>query len=133
MIGNHEHKTCDHLCNGRRAQKVPAALPRYRAMPSGPVGRVPAARRGSSSLTTGQPRRGDKQRTLLTGRLDALTANVEQNSPFRSDAQPAADHCSSCEHPLAAHDQVAHRCCEATLRMVLTRRCICRGDPAGAG
>jgi hypothetical protein len=41
-------------------------------------------------------------------------------SQFRRDAQPAADHCSSCEHPLAAHDQVAHRYCEATLRMVLT-------------
>lgn len=61
-----------------------------------------------------------------------LMAEVEQNPQVRAGADRSADHCSSCEHPPAAHDQVARRYCEATLRMVLTRGCICPGDPVGS-
>jgi hypothetical protein len=40
----------------------------------------------------------------------------------------ATTYCSCCPHPVDRHDPIARRYCEATLEMVLTRRCICRGD-----
>ena len=33
--------------------------------------------------------------------------------------------CDVCGHPLAAHDRIAQRYCEATLHNALSRTCIC--------
>lgn len=95
------------------------------------VPRVQSTHRGPSTLTSGQVRRGDTHRTLLTGRLDSTMAVPELDAPFRDDVAAPVDKtvlCDSCPHPVAAHDRVARRYCDATLRMVLPRGCICRGD-----
>jgi hypothetical protein len=48
------------------------------------------------------------------------------------DAQ-ASTYCSACPHPQDAHDASAVRYCAATLQMVTSRRCICRGDLVDVG
>jgi hypothetical protein len=48
------------------------------------------------------------------------------------DAQ-AITYCSSCPHPQDAHDAIAVRYCAATLHMVISRHCICRGDKVDVG
>jgi hypothetical protein len=56
---------------------------------------------------------------------------VKLDAPHRSDVEAAGDEsvlCESCRHPTAVHDRVARRYCDATLRMALPRRCICRAD-----
>ena len=42
-------------------------------------------------------------------------------------------YCSACPHPQDLHDATAARYCAATLQMVLSRRCICRGDTVDVG
>lgn len=90
-------------------------------------------RRGSSSLTSGRPRRGDWHRALLTGRLDVVMTSIHINVDVVAGIDPITDaeptrYCSCCPHPVDLHDQIARRYCEATLHMALTRRCICHGD-----
>jgi hypothetical protein len=34
--------------------------------------------------------------------------------------------CDVCAHPVAAHDVIGRRFCDATVRGTLTRGCICR-------
>lgn len=56
---------------------------------------------------------------------------TELNLELRDHAEASVDEnvlCDSCPHPTAAHDRIARRYCEATMRAALTRRCICRGD-----
>jgi hypothetical protein len=56
---------------------------------------------------------------------------VKLDAPPRSDVEAPGDEsvlCESCRHPTAVHDRVARRYCDATLRMALPRRCICRAD-----
>ncbi|HEY3087083.1 MAG TPA: RGCVC family protein [Jatrophihabitantaceae bacterium] len=58
-------------------------------------------------------------------------ATTELHVQLRHTTEPATDEnpmCDSCPHPVALHDQVGRRYCEATQRMALTRHCICRGD-----
>lgn len=56
---------------------------------------------------------------------------TELNLDPQDRAEPSVEEnavCDSCPHPTPAHDRVARRYCEATMRAALTRRCICRGD-----
>jgi len=48
------------------------------------------------------------------------------------DAQ-AITYCHACPHPQDAHDATAVRYCAATRQMVISRRCICRGDMVDVG
>jgi hypothetical protein len=62
-------------------------------------------------------------------------AAAEPIGQSRERVQPpsgAGTVCDSCPHPLAIHDCIALRYCEATRRMVLPRRCICPGDAIDA-
>jgi hypothetical protein len=62
-------------------------------------------------------------------------ATAEPTSQSRQRVQPPGDAgaiCDSCPHPVAIHDRIALRYCEATLRMMLPRRCICPGDAIDA-
>jgi len=47
--------------------------------------------------------------------------------PEQSEDAQAVNYCSVCPHPEEIHDPIAVRYCAATLDMVLSRRCICRG------
>jgi hypothetical protein len=90
-------------------------------------------RRGSLSLTSSQLRRGEWHWALLTGQLDVVMTNLHTSVGLVAAVEPnveadATTYCSCCPHPVDRHDRVARRYCEATLHMVLTRRCICRGD-----
>ena len=52
-----------------------------------------------------------------------VVAGIDASADLKAEA-----YCSCCPHPVGRHDQVARRYCEATMRLALTRRCICRGD-----
>jgi hypothetical protein len=45
----------------------------------------------------------------------------------------AITYCNACPHPQDAHDATAVRYCAATLQLVISRRCICRGDMVDVG
>jgi hypothetical protein len=40
--------------------------------------------------------------------------------------------CDVCPHPLAGHDPIGLRFCQATLAGALTRGCVCRHDSGSA-
>jgi hypothetical protein len=55
-----------------------------------------------------------------------ITLNLP-DAPTSTDVedQPATA-CSVCAHPLATHDRIAARYCEATQSSAIARGCICR-------
>jgi hypothetical protein len=40
--------------------------------------------------------------------------------------QPNAVACMACGHPVASHDRISGRYCDATIAHAATRRCICK-------
>jgi hypothetical protein len=56
---------------------------------------------------------------------------MSTNAPMVAETPPAEQSmCMACGHPVADHDAIARRYCNATIEHATTRGCICAVSPA---